>query len=143
VRNVELPLAGVHDLHLVAHNYGGPHAAGAADWAGARVICQSTRPITYEPRTVRPAVGIHFEARYLWQNGGVVNYAFGMREAGHARCDLQDQNGRIIARLIDGYVPHGEYNFFWNPGSAQLNGVYFIVLTTDAGTWTRKVAALH
>jgi Secretion system C-terminal sorting domain len=64
---------------------------------------------------------------------------FDVSVTSHARLDIYDLLGRIVANLFDATVRSGSYHVQWN-ASVCCSGLYFCRLTHDAGTTTIKLS---
>jgi hypothetical protein len=58
-----------------------------------------------------------------------------------------DVRGALVARLLDGEVPGGEYSVDWNgrtrAGRTAAAGVYFVRLETPEGSRTSRIVRLR
>ncbi len=74
---------------------------------------------------------------------GGTTIRFRMAEAGPARLDVFDVQGRRVQTLVDGNAPAGETLLQWDGrssgGAFLANGLYFYRLTTASGVFTQKL----
>ena len=66
---------------------------------------------------------------------------FNLPQAGHVALNIYDITGRAAGTLLDEYRPAGTTSIIWD-GSSFTSSVYFLRLTTDSGTTTRRSVLL-
>ena len=68
---------------------------------------------------------------------------FALAAPGHARLDVVDLGGRVVARLADGWRPAGEQSIEWDGrdagGEVVRPGVFFVRLVSAGRVATRKL----
>ncbi|MBM3316978.1 MAG: hypothetical protein FJY75_03905 [Candidatus Eisenbacteria bacterium] len=78
---------------------------------------------------------------------GSVRIRFELPDAGHARLDVLDASGRIVARLVDAFAAAGRHELLWSgAGEGQRplpGGIYFCRLSAGSRTFTRPVVLLR
>ena len=74
------------------------------------------------------------------------SFAFALPEAGHARLDVSDLQGRRMRTLLDGPLPAGRHSASWNlrddAGRRAPPGVYFARLVSARGSASARVLVL-
>ena len=63
-------------------------------------------------------------------------------DAGNIEAVVFDLMGREIARIYDGYLPGGEFNFTWKGSPDTSSGIYFIAVRCGGKTVETKVLML-
>lgn len=86
-----------------------------------------------------------FEVDALYPNPFVseANLRFGLPAAMEVHASVYDIQGRMVAMLVEQHMPAGYHQLIWdgyrNDGTAVASGVYFIRVSADQFTETRKV----
>jgi len=74
---------------------------------------------------------------------GMTELAFTLPAAQKVDLAVYDASGRLVRRLASGRLAAGTHTFQWNGtdarGSRVANGIYFVKLTADSKTLTRKL----
>jgi hypothetical protein len=69
-----------------------------------------------------------------------------LAEAHHVRIDIYDARGALVRRLVDDSMPAGSQRAVWNgvddAGHPVSSGIYFVKLTSNLKTETRKIVLL-
>jgi immune inhibitor A len=71
-----------------------------------------------------------------------ISISFAMPASGHARLDVFDVSGRLVATPVDGFRYRGMHEAVWIPGEAA-GGMYFCVLRSAGRKSVSKVTLLH
>ncbi len=71
--------------------------------------------------------------------------SFSLPEAGHTSCEIYSVDGRCIDHLLDDTIAAGEHTINWSPqaGSVNNSGIYYIRLTTPAGTLEKPITLIR
>jgi hypothetical protein len=101
--------------------------AGTAAQRGSQVETARPRLVAVTPNPAVSGTDVHFA----------------LPKGSRARVDVYDVAGRHVDSLLDDALAAGAHDVRWSgrtaAGAPAADGVYFLRLTTDAGTSTRKV----
>ncbi|HDR06460.1 MAG TPA: T9SS type A sorting domain-containing protein, partial [Candidatus Coatesbacteria bacterium] len=103
-------------------------------------------PTSYGPVevTLPPAGGRTAELRHPYPNpaAGIATFSFYLPEAVEVGLAVYDAAGRRVAVLADGYESAGEHAVTWD-ASGHAPGVYLCRLTTEDGSYTRRLVIIR
>ena len=68
----------------------------------------------------------------------VTNITFDIPNDCNIELSVYDLRGRLVEKLLTGYIEAGSYDVRWNAG-ASASGVYFLRMMTPESTFTRKL----
>ncbi|MDM7916700.1 MAG: FG-GAP-like repeat-containing protein, partial [Candidatus Eisenbacteria bacterium] len=75
-----------------------------------------------------------------------LSISFRLSEPGQACAKVYDTAGRVVATLVDEPLPAGTHFLRWQPAESETripSGVYFVRITADGRTDTRRVTLLR
>jgi hypothetical protein len=116
----------VHDAITTAAEQN-PHYAVGVQWLGSLTKVRSELP----PGTSAPESGGEQERSGLWASPGegVTGFHFSLSVGAHIRLTVLDVQGRVVARVREGWHAPGRYTYSWfqkdQGGRPVPNGVYF------------------
>jgi len=100
-------------------------------------------PLAVDPPIARPVANLDAP----WPNPASdrLDVAFTLAQPGRVRVDVVDVSGRRVASLLDGVRAAGHHVLRWSAaGHGRIaDGLYFIRLRTDGGTFSRRVAFMR
>jgi phosphatidylserine/phosphatidylglycerophosphate/cardiolipin synthase-like enzyme len=69
---------------------------------------------------------------------------FSLPRAGKASCEIYSVDGRCVDRLLGGDIEAGDHSITWTPRPETItgSGVYYLKLTTEAGTLERRITLI-
>jgi hypothetical protein len=100
-----------------------------------------------DPSAGGPATAVALSAPYPSPTGGAVTVTYALKEAGHARLELFDLNGRRVATLVDGEVGSGVHRVSsWRVVDGQGHrlqaGVYLLRLQAGRTVMSRRLIVM-
>ena len=143
------PLPALNNVTAALRNAQGCDDVGnnALDFStGAPAPRNTASPLHFCPEwvAVDPNPGTEFALAPVTPNpshgGAGVSYA--LPTAATVRLRVLDLQGRVVATLVDGFVPAGRHDALWNgmtPGGAARSGMYFVRLEVNGNHLVRSV----
>ena len=86
-----------------------------------------------------------FELHYTFPNpsSGLTSIGFTIPYTSEIELSIYDVSGRLVETLREGSIETGNHNESWDPGAEIADGIYFIRLSTEEGTITRRAIVIR
>jgi len=126
---------------LIAFDFGSDCSVNYEGWYIKWARIWSTAPTDVAEGSIGRGLNL-FEPKPN-PTSGMTELAFTLPAAQKVDLAVYDASGRLVRRLASGRLAAGTHTFQWNGtdarGNRVANGIYFVKLTADSKTLTRKL----